>query len=213
MHRPTPDDIRQSKKLPIVIKWGSKRIHLGEAEFLKNGSLVFESSLHSNKKVDSTIQFGTSNFKDGKFNNKASDSTFPIGSGFHASLHPRSGGKPAAMHFREHYPGKIIDRREIDWFPVTKPFNLLRLYTLPLDLCPISQKQSTVITGIDTNYNDSLEIVVDIFPRETETHYPKAKSAEIWGVCPNYLVRVSIILAKQRTPALIYWPIDDRLEL
>lgn len=213
MDRPIPDDIRQSKKLPIVIKWGDERIYLGEAEFLKDGSFIFESSLHSSKEVGATVEFGTSNFKDSKFTNSPPDNTRAVGTGFHISLHPPKDDKRGVMHLREHYPGVILYRREIDWFPVTKPFHLLRVFTLPLELCPTSQKRPTVITAIDPNYTDSLEMVVDIFPRNTEEHHPIAGSAEIWGVCPDYLVRVSIALAKQRTPALIYWPADDRIEL
>jgi hypothetical protein len=213
MDRPLPDDVRQSKKLPIVIKWGSKRIYLGEIEFLKDGSLVFESSLHSSKDVGATVEFGTSNFKDGQFSNVAPDTSIPIGTGFHISLHPAVKDKSGAMHFRKHYPGKVLYRREIKWFPVKVPFNLLHVYTLPLDMCPTSLKQPTVITVIDPRYNDSLEMVVDVFPRDTETHRPIVGSAEVWGFCPDYLVRVSLMLAKQRTPALVYWPVDDKLEL
>lgn len=213
MERPTPDDVRQSKKMPIVIKWGEKRIYLGEAEFLKDGSLIFESSQHSSKEAGATIEFGVSNFKDSGFHNSPADNVKLAGSGHHISLHPPKDNKLGVMHMREHSPGNILYRREIDWFPVTKPFNLLRLFTLPLDVCPISQKVPTVITAVDPNYKDSLEVIIDIFPPDTEQHHPIDKSAEIWGVCPNYLVRVSIALAKQRTAALIYWPEDSKLEL
>ncbi len=213
MERPTPDDIRQSKMMPITIKWGEKSIYLGEVEFLKDGSFIFESSLHSSKEAGATIEFGVSNFKDNKLRNSPVDNIKLIGSGHHVSLHPLKDDKPGVMHVREHSPGDILYRREIDWFPVVKPFNLLRLFTLPLDTCPVSQKKPTVITDVDPNYKDSLEMVIDIFPPDTEQHHPINKSAEIWGVCPNYLVRVSIILAKQRTAALMYWPEDNKLEL
>lgn len=56
-------------------------------------------------------------------------------------------------------------------------------------------------------------MIGDIFPLDTERHHPIDKSTEIWGICPDYLVRVSITLAKQRTAALMYWPEDERLEL
>ena len=193
--------------------WGNKHIYLGEAVFLEDGSLIFESSQHSSKEVGTTIEFGASNFKDNKFINKPTDNVRPTGSGHHISLHPPKEGKVGVMHMREHSPGDILYRREIDWFPVVKPFNLLRIFTLPLDLCPVSRKKPTIITGIDPNYKDSLEVIIDVFPHDTKQHNPIDKSAEVWGFCPNYLVRVSIVLAKQRTAALMYWPEDSKLEL
>jgi len=205
--------LRESKKLPIVVAWGKKRVHIGELEFLKNGSLVFESRFHSDDRVGPTIEFGTSNFKDSKFHNRGTDKIANVNRGFHVTLHPAEGANSAAMHFREHYPGDILFRREIDWFPVKTPFNLVRLFTMPLDTCSISQKQVSIETAIDPTYKDSLELVVDIFPRDTKTAVPYKNSAEAWGHCPNYRVRLSIMLAKQRTSALIYWPEDDRLSL
>ncbi len=213
MERPQPDSIRISKLLPVVMEWGKKAIYLGELEFLKDGSLIFESAFHSSKEPGVTIDFGISNFKDGAFKNREPDATKPTGSGVHISLHPSSIGKRGVMHLREHHPGQIMYRRELDWHPVHKPFHLLRSYSPPLDTCALSQKKPTVTTKIDPNYKDSLELRIDIFPRSTEEHLPVEKSAEIWGFCPEYLVRVSIALANQRTPALIYWPDDDLVEL
>lgn len=205
--------LRESKKLSLVLAWGVKHVHIGDLEFLKDGSLVLKSSFHNDSEVGPTLEFGTSNFKDGKFHNRNADKTVPVKKGFHITLHPAAGTNPAAMHFREHYPGPVLFRREIDWFPVNTAFNLVRLYTMPLDSCSTSQKQATVETAIDPNYADSLEWVVDIFPRYVKTVHPYANSIEVWGICPNYRVRVSIVLAKQRTAALVYWPEDKELRL
>lgn len=205
--------VRESKKFPIVIAWGTKHIHLGDLEFLKNGSLVLKSTLHNDKNVSPIIEFGTSNYKDGQFNNRSADQAALIGKGFHITLHPADNTHLAAMHFREHSPGPILFRREITWFPVSIAFNLASLFTMPLDRCSISQKKVTVETAIDPNYIDSLEWVVDIFPKDIKVAAPYSNSVEIWGHCPDYRVRVSIMFAKQRTPALIYWPEDSELTL
>lgn len=209
----TPTVLRESKKLPVVIEWGSKNIHIGDLEFLKDGSFVLKSSCHNDTGVGPTLQFGTSNLKDGKFHNRDADKTVEIKKGFHITLHPIANTKPAAMHFREHYPGPILFRREIEWFPVKTAFNLVRLYTMPLDVCATSQKKATVETAIDPNYSESLEWVVDIFPVDVKTASPYPNCIEVWGHCPDYRVRVSIMLAKQRTAALVYWPEDSELTL
>lgn len=205
--------LRESKKLPIVIAWGDRHIHIGSLELLKNGSLVVESTFHSDSSVGPTLEFGTSNFKDGKFHNHGADKTVPVGKGFHITLHPADGPNKATMHFREHYPGAILFRREIEWFPVETAFNLARFYTMPLDLCATSEKHVTVETAVDPNHKDSLEWTVDVFPLDVKEAKPYKNSIEIWGHCPNYRVRVSIMLAKQRTAALVYWPEDSELTL
>lgn len=213
IRRPQPNYTRQSKKLPIVIKWGDKCIYLGEAEFLKDGSLVFEAELYVGKGAGETIQLGISNFKEGRFFNKPPDTSVQVGSGLHVSLHPTIDDRVGVMHFREHYPGNVLHRREIDWYPVITPFNLLHVFTHPIEMLPTSSKQQTVMTPIDPAYKESLEIVVDIFPRDAETHHPIKGSAEVWGVCPDYLVRISIGLTGERSLGLIYWPMDSNLEL
>jgi len=148
--------LRESKKLPLVVAWGDKHVYIGDLEFLKDGSLVLKSTFHNDGNVSPTLEFGTSNFKDGKFHNRTPDTSVSIEKGFHITLHPATDTHSAAMHFREHHPGPVIFRREIDWFPVKTAFNLARLYTMPLDLCATSQKQVTLETAIDPDYMDSL---------------------------------------------------------
>jgi hypothetical protein len=203
--------LRESKKLPIVVAWGKQRIHIGELEFLKNGSLVFESRFHN---TGPTTEFGVSNLKDNRFSGHSLEKVVQVNRGFHITLHPPESSSRGVMHFREHHPGNILFRREIDWFPAVAPFNLIRLFTMPLDMCSFSPlKQVTIDTSIDHNYQDSLELVVDIFPLDTQTVHSYPNAVEVWGHCPDYGVRLSIMLAKQRTPALLYWPEDDELSL
>ena len=84
---------------------------------------------------------------------------------------------------------------------------------MPLDLCPQSEKKETFITPVDEKYKDSLLLKIDIFPRDIKEHFPYDRSIYVIGYCPNYLVRISVMLAKQRTSALLYWPEDSNLNL
>ena len=118
------------------------------------------------------------------------------------------------MHFREVYPGKILYERKINWFPVLKPFNLLFLYSPPLNACETTLKQSSFFTPVPDNYDNSILLKLDIFPRNTSQHNPIDNSLWIfWGYSPNYLVRVSFILINQKTDPLLYWPNDSELKL
>lgn len=205
----TKIDFKNTKGFRLVIKNGNKNIDLGNLEFKTDGSLIFISKFHSDKEYDSTVQFGTSRFKNNQFHTHIPEKSLSVKDGFHISLHPKS----QKMHFRRHYPGEILYERSINWFPVNTPFNLLYLYTLPLDLCSQSKKKETFITPVDQKYNDSLLLKIDIFPRNTKEHFPYDNSIFVIGYCPNYLVRVSLMLAKQRTAALLYWPEGNNLEL
>lgn len=211
--RPEAEVIKNGKRFPLIIEWGENRIYLGELQFLGDGSLTFESVFHSDKSVGENIEFGTSTLKENRFRDHATDTSASVGTGFHISLHPPKDDKPGVMHFREHNPGKILFRREIDWFPVAKAFNLVRVFTLPLDMCTDTQKRTAPLAKVDSNYKDSLEMIIDVFPKEVQEHYPYSQSIETWGYCPHYLVRVSVVLAKQRTAALVYWPVNSELKL
>jgi hypothetical protein len=205
--------MRESKKLPIVVWWGEKPIHIGEIEFLTDGSLVFDSKLHNESVVNGPVQIGTSSFIDNQFQNHIPDEMINVSTGVHISLHPPTDTQNGVMHFREHAPGPVLSRREIDWYPVHQAFNLIRLFTPPLDQCEASQKRITIERHIDPGYNDSLELIIDIFPRDVKEARPYPNSAEAWGHCPDYRARLTITPANQRTMGLMYWPIDGELSL
>jgi len=203
---------KDSKNFRLVVKWGMENIDLGNIQFSKDGSLVLISKFHSDKNIGSAVECGTTRFKYNKFDSHTPEKSFPVENGFHISLHPGKSGCPK-MHFRRHYPGEVLCERKFNWFPVEKPFNLLYFYTMPLDLCEKSEKKETFITPIDFNYKDSLLLKIDILPRDIKEHFPYNKSIYVLGCCPNYFVRISVLLAKQRTVALLYWPEDEELKL
>lgn len=210
---PKVDIIKQSKKLPLVVTWGTKNIDLGEIVFLGDNSLVFESRFFGSQNAGGSISFGLSVHKGGKFNNQPADRFAVIDSGFHVTLHTPKNNKPGVMNFSNNSQGSPLHRREIDWFPVKTPFNLVRGFTLPIDICSHTKKKSVLLTSIDPAYHDSLEYIIDVFPLDTKEHRPYENCIEIWGNCPEYRVRVSLLLAKQRQEAFIYWPDDSQLVL
>src|SRR3989338_11441174 len=129
--------------------------------------------------------------------------------GCHITLHPRKQRFQSIMHFRKN-AGEILETRRINWFPVTSPFNLLRLYSLPLDLCVSDKKQLSFFAPFPDDYTNSVQVKIDIFPRQTVEHFPNQQSVWIyWGYCPNYLVRISFNLLDQKTSALLYCPGDS----
>lgn len=183
---------------------GVKNIDLGEIVFLGDNSLVFEPRFFSSQNTGEPISFGLSDFKDGKFNNRPPDTSAVINCGFHITLHTPNDEKPGVMNFSNNDQGSPLYRREINWFPVRVPFNLVRGFTLPLDACRYTDKKSAILTAIDSAYHDSLEFVVDIFPLGIKEHTSYMNCIEIYGNCPEYKVRVRLLLAKQRLASFIY---------
>lgn len=193
------------RKARLGLNWNNGWIDFCSVDFKSDGTFIFVSKFHTGN-----IEFGNAEIKDNSFHNQEKDNSLNIKNGCHISLHP----KKQIMHLKENSLGKIIDKREINWFPVTKPFNLLYLFSPPLDQCIFSKKPTHFFSPISTNYKDSIQVKVDIFPRDTKVHYPNTNSIWIfWGYCPNYFVRISFNLINQRIQALIYWPLGSKLIL
>lgn len=195
------------KQVRLGVHWGNDWIDQCVVGFTKDNSFVF---IPKQQSKGGEMEFGLSNLRNGVFGNHQMTHQYNISQGCHISLHP----KKQVMHFRESYPGEIIFERKIEWFPVNQAFNLLHYFSPPLDKCNKSLKQPTFFTPIATNYQASLHIKVDIFPRGAREHYPQGNSLWIyWGYCPGYLARVSFNLINQRVKAIVYWPDDSKLTL
>jgi len=194
------------KDIRLGIHWSNSWINCCSLGFSRDNSFYFSSKFHS----QGNLQFGPSILKDDHLFDQKPDQYHSVKSGFHVSLHPR--GK--FMHVKDNREKKILYKRKIDWYPVIAPFNLLILYSPPLDVCKLEKDKSDFYTKLPDSYKDSIQIRVDIFPRETKEHRPFIRSIWIfWGICPDYLVRVSMNLIERRTPALLYWPADKDLKL
>jgi hypothetical protein len=199
---------KDGKKTRLGIHWRKKWINFCSVQFLKDGSLVFTSKFHNSAPI---INIGSARqIKEGFTLHTQTPEQHELDQGCHISLHPRG----QSMHFRKNSGGKILHTRAIKWFPVVAPFNLLCLYSLPLDMCVFDNKQQNFFAPFPDEYTNSVQVVVDIFPRQTTEHFPHQQSVWIyWGYCPDYLVRITFNRLEQRTPALLYWPTDSNLTL
>jgi hypothetical protein len=199
---------KDGKKTRLGIHWKNGWINFCSIQFLKDGSMVFSSKFHNSAP---NIDIGSARqFKEGFTLHTQSPERHELDNGCHITLHP----KGQSMHLRKNSSGEILETRKINWFPVTVPFNLLTLYSLPLDLCPFDKRQPNFYAPFPDEYTNSVQVVVDVFPRQTTEHFPNQQSVWIyWGYCPDYFVRVSFNRLEQRTPALLYWPKDSNLSL
>jgi hypothetical protein len=194
------------KCIRLGIHWSNSWINCCSSGFSSDNSFYFSSKFHS----QGELKFGYSILKNNHLFDQQPDQYHLVKSGFHVSLHPRG----QFMHVKDNREKKILYKRDVDWYPVSAPFNLLILYSPPLDLCKSEKDKSDFYTQIPSSYKDSIQIRVDIFPRATKEHHPFVSSIWIfWGRCPDYLVRISMNLIKKRTPALLYWPVGSDLKL
>ncbi len=193
----------------LLVEWRGRLINFGFVRMAEDGSFYFTSGFHDGS-YSSTIDFGTSNFKEGRFLVGPTTNTEPSAKDTHFSLHPQS----QVMLLRRGHKGATLFERKIKWFPVTKPFHLLRLYSPPLTDCLPSQKVAGLRMPVPDEHEDSLELIIDIFPRGTKVHNPHTQSLWInFGFSPYYMARVTLNYSNQKTPALLFWPEDDLLEL
>jgi len=194
------------KETRLGVNWRDKWINFCSVNFTKDGSFIFSSKFHNG----GPIEIGSSELAKQTFVNHKKEQSHVVAGKCHISLHPEK----QVMHFRENFPGKILCKREFTWFPVKVPFNLLYLYSPPLDMCLADNKKCPFFTPIPNNYTNSVQLKVDVFPRNTQEHFPNKNNIWIfWGYCPYYLVRISFNLINQRVQPLIYWPEDKILGL
>jgi hypothetical protein len=198
-----------SKAANLLVKWRAQLINFGSVRLAEDGSFYFISGFHDGS-YSPTISFGESNLNDGKFHMQKASSSGKAPKDTHFSLHPDG----QTMLFRQGHKGPVLSERKIDWFPVTKPFNMLRLYSPPLTDCLMTPKNAGLIMPVPDIYDSSLGLVIDIFPRDTTQHNPHAQSVWInFGYSPHYMVRISLNYTSQRVPALLFWPEDNQLTL
>lgn len=199
---------KDSKKTRLGIHWKGQWINFCTVEFLKDGSFVFSSKFHNSAQ---SIDIGSAKqTKEGFVLHTENSNQYTIENGFHITLHPRG----QVMQFRKNFGGPILRKREINWFPVNTPFNLLHLYSPPLDICETESRKPDFIAPFPDEYTNSISMTIDIFPRNTEEHINYTSSIWVfWGWCPNYLVRVSFNKLNERTSALLLWPNDSNLIL
>lgn len=194
---------KKSKYARFQLEWRGNRIDFAKVEFREDGTFVFISSFHNDLETNPKMEIGDLKKIQDKFYHVKTRISGNSSSGMHISLHPRE----QVMLYGNN---KKVDRREITWFPVNKPFNLLYSFSPPIDTCKTSRKKSEMFFQIPTDYKDSVAMKLDIYPHAPQVEVPYGVR---WGYCPNYLVKASFALINQRTYAIIAWPIDNVLEL
>jgi hypothetical protein len=198
---------KTGKKVRLGVHWRGQWINFCSLGFLADGSLVFSSKFHNSS---AQISLGSAKLTDAGFTSLKEEVTHPVGKGFHVTLHPQA----QAMHLRKHSPGNILFTRKLEWFPVSTPFNLLRLYSPPLPNSVGDTKSPHFFAPFPDEYENSIEVVIDVFPRDMKEHYPSvAREYMYWGYCPHYFVRVSFNKLAQKTPALIFIQAGSELKL
>jgi len=194
------------KDTRLGVHWNNLWINCCSLSFASDNSFHFSSNFH----IKGNLQFGSASLKDNYLYQGLPDQNHHVSNGFHTSLHPRG----QCIHVKDNQTGKILFKRNIKWFPVAQPFSLLVLYSPPLDCCLTEKDRSKFNAPIPKEYKDSIQIRVDIFPKDTREHFPYIRSIWIfWGRCPEYLVRISINLLGTRTPACLYWASGNELKL
>lgn len=199
----------KGKTVRFILGWRGERINFGKAIFGEDGSFYFSSAFHNDVESNPVVEWGISRLAGNQFVHEQITSTERNQKGMHFSLHPRG----QVMNVREQSNGRVFFKRQLEWFPVVKPFNLLHVFSLPLKVCKKTTRTSGLIMDIPKEYEKSVELIVDLFPRDTKVHYPYKSIWVNWGICPNYLVRASFNLSNQITPALVFWPENNILEL
>ncbi len=195
-------DWTNKKECVLLFNYSNQVIDLGKFDFTQDGSLIFTSPFHQ----DAELDFGHAKLTGEGFVH------LPVGvekkttKDFHLSLHPPQANSDSRgiFHLRGNR-GVIYLSQELDWFPVNLPFNLFYFFTSPLDQCKISKKHPKLNIQLEEDYNDSLCLKVDIFPRDTNEHVP-ATTHYLWGFSPHYRVRIGIFYPRQRLQSLLLFP-------
>lgn len=192
-------EIIEKQNIRLLLGWRGKLYKFATIERKRDDSLEFFPSSHN--KSTEPIEFGKTQLEQNKFNlNDIEKIQYSIHT-LHLSLHP----KKQVLHVRENYPGNIIHSRSIQWYPVTKAFNILQFYSLPIDLSEETVKKGLIIKVPD-EYTDSIGMIVNLYPPKT-THVISYENMidEVHGIWPNYQVHATFFLTNQRTPATLIW--------
>lgn len=195
IHMPYLERI-DKKSTRILFSWRGELFAFGTIELKSDGSLFFSSAFHSTPEI-TTGEFRTQGnlFIDSK--ERLSEK---INSSTHVSLHPGN----QKIHFKTNDGLNILETKK-NWFPVKKHFRLFNLISLPINLCK-SVKKTGVKIIVPDDYLDSIEMFVDIYPRDTREYVPVVPALMyVEGFCPDYFLVCTFVKSNQRVLPVIYW--------
>ncbi len=197
---------KYKKGIRLLVSWRGFMINFGTFTFRKDGSLIYSPSFYNDYAKYPILKIGYWNET-----TKKDYGEKPVANkkGIHVSLHP----DPSILHLRqtdEKGKSQTILRKQLNWFPVKKPFLFLRVISPPLDQCMPTKRSSGFQMRIPDNYTGSMEFLIRIFPRSTIIVPVLKKSIyHTFGYCPDYWVCCDFILSNQRSDPTILWPEGD----
>lgn len=196
-------DEKYNKRIRHLVSWRGFKINFGTFEFRKDGSFVYAPSFYNDYDKYSILKTGSWNEVTGK---DSVEKSIVNKKGIHVTLHPDAN----ILHLRqigERGKSQTILRKQINWFPVKRPFIFIKVISPPLDKCMLTEKSSGFRMGIPDDYTDSIEVLVRIFPRSTK-QMPILKNSiyNTFGYCPDYWVCCDFILLNRRSHPAILWP-------
>ena len=215
MYNFDPHNLDVAKSLPnkkdayIGVSWKGNFCKIGKASWSKKGLFVFRSSFH--QESSTPLLWGYANLKEEKFIfGEAKTKSYQ--SDLHITLHPPDEKNDGKMHVRAS-GAEILEEniRNIEWFPVKKPFNLFHLYTPPIDtLKPTKDKIDFKIPILD-NTTNSLIMRVDIYPPESK--FSNVPPASLIAYTPHFVALLTFIVSLDRLNATLLWPSGSELKL
>jgi hypothetical protein len=195
----------ENKNIRIFLKWRELRINFGTLDFKEDGSLIFAWPFYGDTEKYPTIETGD---WDEKTKITTKDKTMKNNKGFHVSLHPRDN----IIHTRQKDEANedlTIERKKLNWFPVTDNFIFIRTVSPPMDECSTTAKTAGFDLEIPAEYKNSVETLVRVWPRDIK-EIPTLEGCigNVCGYCPNYWVSCDFILTDMRSCPAILWPKD-----
>lgn len=192
----------------IGLSWRGNNYRIASASWSMEGLFVFRSAFHKGSKTP--IMWGYANFKDNKFNlSESTTQAYP--NDLHVTLHPPDKTHDGKMHVRATNEEILPEnKRHIDWFPVTKPFNLLHFYTPPIDTMPQYSGKLDFLITIPDEIPNSVVVRIDILPPSKMIPLP---AATLIANTPHFLAIMSFFASTDRLEATILWPTSPELSL
>jgi len=102
------------------------------------------------------------------------------------------------------------NRREIDWFPVRKPFNLFQLNIPPINDLKPSKKTFDHAIPLRSDMHGSVIMRADIFPIGVDI---PAGPASLIASTPKYVARLTFLVTDDILSPSIIWPSSSELKL
>lgn len=204
----TQKALPNQKNVRIGLSWRGKTYKIASASWSMSGLFVFRSIFHQNS--ENRMLWGYASIKKNKFNLSEADSK-DYQNDLHITLHPPDNEHDGKMHVRS-TGVKVLRQniREIDWFPVTQPFNLFHFYTPPIDSQVPYENKLDFVIPIPDEKTSSIVVRVDIIPPKTAL---TVSPGSLIAYTPHFIAVMGFFVSPDRLSATIVWPANSTLSL